>query len=163
MKKVIWAIGVLLLIALVAAGSFWAGIAYQTNRVAQVEANFLNARGQAGGGQFPRIGQDNFEGGAPQDQAGRFFRLGGTMGQIKVIDGNTLTVSTSQDVTTVNLTNSTCIEKTVQGTNGDLQPGMRVMVTGERDSEGVITADQISILNIDPSLMPYPPPSGGTP
>jgi hypothetical protein len=85
------------------------------------------------------------------------------MGQVKTNEGSTLTISTPQDVTTVNLTDSTRIQKSVEGTHADLQPGTRVMVAGERDSDGVITAEQITILNVDPAAFPYPPPMGGVP
>jgi hypothetical protein len=163
MKNVLLIIGVLLLVALVAAGSFWGGMTYQKNQVAQVQAEFFNARGQPGDGQFPRMGQDSLEGGLPPGQPGGMFRMGGTMGQIKTIEGEQMTLSTPQDVTTVNLTDSTRIQKTVEGNNGDLQPGTRVMVTGERDSDGVITAEQITIINIDSSVFSYPPPQGGAP
>jgi hypothetical protein len=163
MRKALIIIGVVFLVGLVAAGSFWAGMTYQQNQVAQIRAEFFNARGQPGGGQFPPAGQDSIEGGMPSVQAGGFFRLGGTMGQIKTNDGSTITISTSQDVTTVKLTDSTRIQKSVEGTSDDLLPGTRVMVAGERDSDGVITAEQITILNIDPSAFPYPPPMGGAP
>ncbi|MGW8249236.1 MAG: DUF5666 domain-containing protein, partial [Anaerolineales bacterium] len=58
-----------------------------------------------------------------------------------------LTLSTAQDVTTVNLSDSTQIEKTVAGAVSDLQPGMRVMVSGEKDSSGNVSANRVSILS----------------
>ena len=73
------------------------------------------------------------------------------MGEVKSIEGNVLTVSTAQDVTTVNLSDTTQIVKSVEGTTSDLQPGVRVMVTGEQDNDGNITASQITILNNDSS------------
>jgi hypothetical protein len=68
-----------------------------------------------------------------------------------------LSLSTAQDVTTVNLTDSTVIEKPSQGTTSDLQAGVRVIVTGQRDSNGTITASQITILNNN-----LPNPNNGT-
>jgi hypothetical protein len=133
----------ILLVALVAGGSFMGGIKYQDNKAAQVQANFFNARGgQApgqgqfpGDGQFPGAGQaqngGQVPGGGPGFAGGR-----GTAGEVKSVDGNVLTLSTAQDVTTVNLSDSTQIQKTASGTTADLQPGMRVMVTGETDSDG---------------------------
>jgi hypothetical protein len=37
----------------------------------------------------------------------------------------------------------------VEGISGDLQTGLRVTVSGERDDKGNITASQITILNDD--------------
>ena len=73
------------------------------------------------------------------------------MGEVKSIEGNVLTVSTTQDVTTVNLLDSIQILKSVEGTTSDFQIGVRVMVTGLRDDKGNITASQITILNNDSS------------
>jgi hypothetical protein len=87
----------------------------------------------------------------------------GTTGQVKTIDGNVITLSTAQDITTVNLTNDTEIRMTVNGSSADLTPGLRIMVSGESDGEGTITADQITILDgsftgpFDGAGQPYPP------
>jgi hypothetical protein len=79
------------------------------------------------------------------------------VGQVKTVEGATLTLSTAQDVTTVTLSDATQVEKTVTGVLADLQPGMQVMVSGERDAEGNLTASQIRI--IDSSLSGFTPPS----
>jgi hypothetical protein len=76
------------------------------------------------------------------------------MGQVKSMDGNVLQLSTAQDVTTVNLTGDTIIIKSVEGTVSELQPGTRVMVVGERDDQGNITASQITIESDDTTAMP---------
>jgi len=157
MKKTLMIIGAILLAALVAAGSFWGGMAYQTNRDNQVRANFLNSRGLANGGGFPNDGQfpnggQGFSGdGAPNGQSPGFFGGGRTTGQVKSIDGNIMMVSTAQDVTTINLSASTQVEKSEPAAIADLQPGMQVTVTGQRDSNGDITASQVLILNTNPS------------
>jgi len=142
MKKTLMIAGAILLAALVAAGSFWGGIAYQTNRANQARANFENARGPASRGQFPNDGQ------LPPGSQGPGFPGGGTAGLVRTIDGNVITISTVQDVTTVNLSEDTQIEKYQPVTIAELQPGMRVMVTGQRDSNGEITASRVLILNI---------------
>jgi hypothetical protein len=88
---------------------------------------------------------------------------------VKTVDGNVLTVSTAQDVTTVNLSEATRIQKFEPVTISDLQAGMRVMVTGQRESSGEITASQIMILNSDSADLsavpqpPYPSPTGTGP
>ena len=71
------------------------------------------------------------------------------MGEVKSIEGNILTLSTAENVTTVTLSENTKIVKTVEGMTSDLQAGMRVMVTGDTDEDGAITASQITIVNED--------------
>ena len=83
----------------------------------------------------------------------------GTTGVVKTVDGNVITISTAQDVTTVNLTEDTRIEKYASAAITDLQPGVRVMVTGQPDDDGNITASQIQIVNNGTSGIPNPPPT----
>lgn len=144
MKKALIISGLILFVSLVAAGSFWVGMKYESNRAARVRANFMNERGQANGGLFSQEGQVPI-GVMPSDFPG----MVGTMGQVKTIEGNLMTVSTAQDVTTVQLTDETRIGKSVSATAAELQPGVRVRVTGERGKDGKITASQITILSDD--------------
>jgi hypothetical protein len=145
MKKVLIIIGAILVAGLLSAGSFFGGMQYQIRQANQVRQNFLNTRGFGNGngngnnGQFPNGSQGG-------GQFGGFAR-GGTFGQIKSIDGNTLTISTPQSVITVNLDDTTRITKMVDGTSADLQPGMQVTVSGPRDNNGKITSvTQITII-----------------
>jgi len=146
-KNILIIMGVVVFVILAGAGGFWGGMTYKTNQASQAQARFFEQRG----GQPPSDGQ--FPSGQFQDgqtpNGGQFqggFR-GGTVGQVKSIDGNVLTLSTAQDVTTVNLIDTTKIVKSVEGTTSDLQTGMRVMVTGEKDDKGNLTASQITIVN----------------
>ena len=163
MKTSLIVIGGILLIGLVAAGSFWGGITYQSNRVNMARANFEAARGQLDSGQFPGGGlgfpQEGIPGGPPAGFSGR----GGTTGQVKTIQGNTMVVSTAQDVTTVHLSDTTQIEKSVAGAIADLQPGIRVLVAGERDADGNISASRVTILNGALPGMDQPPAPGTEP
>jgi hypothetical protein len=59
-----------------------------------------------------------------------------------------LTLSTAQNITTVNLLDSTRIEKSAPGAASDLQAGQGVIVTGQRDSSGNISATQVLILDL---------------
>lgn len=140
----IWMIVIAVVLAIaVAGGSFYGGMAYQRNQANQVRANFLRARGLD-----TNAGQNGANNGGGTRQG---FFGGGANGQVKSINGNVLTLSTAQNVTTVNLTNSTVIDKSVQGSTSDLQPGMRILVQGQRDSQGNITATQITILPSTPA------------
>ncbi len=138
-KVVIVVIAVVLAVA-IAAGSFYGGMAYQQNQASATRNAFLRSRG------INPNGTGGFQGGNGQNGAGRGFFGGGATGQVKSLNGNTLTISTAQNVTTVNLNNNTVVEKTAQGSTSDLQTGERVLVTGQRDSNGNITASQILIL-----------------
>ena len=160
MKRTLLILAGIILAALIAAGSFWGGMAYQTQQAGRARAAFMNARGLADGGQLPLDRQ------VPGDMPFSPIPFGdgrGAAGLVKSIDGNVLALSTAEDVTTVQITDSTQIEKTVTGALADLQPGVRVMVTGERDSKGNLTASRIQILNGDPSEMPNPTPRGAQP
>ena len=149
-KNILIIVGVVVFVLLVGAGGFWGGMTYQTNQDSQAQARFFEQRGQPpSDGQMP---SGQFQNG--QTPSGGQFQggfRGGTMGQVKSIDGNVLTLSTAQDVTTVNLIDTTKIVKSVEGMTSDLQTGMQVMVTGETDDHGNITATQITIVNNDVS------------
>ena len=162
LKKILIIGGALLIAVLLAGGSFYGGMAYQRNQADQIRTQFLASRGLNGGDvQFFENG--NFQGapgnnnGTTRRQGG--FAGGGVAGQVKSIEGNVLTISTPQDVTTVNLSDSTRIEKPAEGTLADLQPGVRVVVNGERDAQGNMTASSITILNVNfgpPDVTPAP-------
>jgi hypothetical protein len=145
MKKTLIIVGAILIAVLIAAGSFWGGTAYAAHQTSQANANFLNGRGQPGGGQPPDGNPANGE----QPPVGGMGLMGGagTIGQVTKIDGNIITIDTGQGVINVNLSGSTLIEKPENVSISDLQPGMQVQVTGQSDSTGNISADQIQILN----------------
>ncbi len=152
MKRIWITLSALLVAGLVAGVSFWGGMTYQTRRAEQVRARFLSARGGNPASQSPGPGQ-----------APGFFGGGGTTGQVKSIQGDTLTLSTAQNTTTVHLTSNTRIEKYVAGTSVDLQPGQRVMVIGQQDSKGNLTAERITILSQDAFARPLPTSTSAEP
>jgi len=132
MNKTLIIIGGIVLAIALLAGSFYGGVAYQRSVQARNRAAFLTQRGFGASG-------------APQPGGARGAFGGGATGSIKSINGNTLEISTAQNVTTVNLDDSTRIEKSAPASVSDLQVGDRVTVTGQRDANGVITASQILI------------------
>jgi hypothetical protein len=148
MRKVL-IVGAIILGALAAAaGGFWGGMAYTANREDQARANFTAARGQLAEGSpqpLPQIARDFAFARGDGGIGG-----GATSGQVKSIEGDVLTLSTAEEVATVNLSAETQIEMTVAGDLADLQVGMRVLVIGEEDSEGGIAASRISILDSNP-------------
>ena len=140
MKKIIWILVGIVLVAAAGFGGFEEGKAYQSNQANQIRNQFLQSRGlnpNAFSGQ---------NGGAPNG-GGRGGFGGGVTGNIKDIQGSTLDLSTATDVTTVNLSTSTQIEKTIPATSADLKAGVRLIVRGSRNADGSLAADQIQIVN----------------
>jgi hypothetical protein len=136
-------IGVIVLVAGAAVGGFFGGKAYERNQANTVRNNFMRDRGIQGfdPNAAPNAGQNgaNF----PAGGIGR-----GATGEVKSIDGNTLTLTSGGTDTVITLSDTTQIVKTTSGTTADLTAGQQVMVTGERDANGKITtATQVTILN----------------
>jgi hypothetical protein len=135
-KKVVITLGVIVLVLAVGGGAFYGGMLFQQQQAANARAAFANRGGGGGGGG----GGGFFGGGNGGNGGGR-----GAVGQIKSIDGNTITLSTPQSVVKVTLTGTTQIEKFVAGSSSDLQVGTRIVVRGAADSSGNVTADNIQI------------------
>jgi hypothetical protein len=136
-------IGVIVLVAGAAVGGFFGGRAYQRNQANTVRNNFMRDRGIQG-----------FDPNAAQNagQAGANFPAGGmgrgVSGEVKSLEGNTLTLTSNGTETVITLSDTTQIVKTTSGTTADLTAGQQVMVTGQRDANGKITtATQVTILN----------------
>ncbi len=143
MKSTLIVIVVVALVAIAGLGGYFAGNTFGPNAQALSTINEFRASrgfgGQGGAGQFGQGGQPS-QGG--QSAAGRRPVAFGT---VKSVQGNTVQVSAADGtVTTVTTDAKTVIEKTVQGSLTDLQPGERVTVMGSQ-SGGTVTATQISI------------------
>jgi len=153
MRRLSIVLGAVLVVLLVAGGSFYGGMAFQRTRQANVQEQFFAQRGFAPGGQFPLSGTP--EGGFGQfgfpNATGGPGGLGrGANGTVESLDGDTLTLSTPQDITTVLLTDATVIHRVVRGSRSDLKPGDTITVIGERDESGALTAATIQILSEAP-------------
>ena len=146
-NKTLILLGIVLLVLAAAGGSFYGGMLFQRTRVNNTRAAFFADRGGAPDG-FP----GGFPGGAGGAQGGASR---GAIGLIKSIEGNTLTLSTPQSEMKVTLTDTTAIQKVVDGAAGDLQVGDTVTVRGERDAQGNIPA--ATGVQINPSaVVPAP-------
>ena len=66
-------------------------------------------------------------------------------GAVATVNGDTLTLTTSQGAVTINITSSTAIEKTVTGTSANLGQGDFVTVSGTADNTGNIDATSITV------------------
>jgi hypothetical protein len=126
-------LGVIVLCGAVGAGAFYGGTVYERQQVQNTRNSFFNGRGGTGG-----------NGGGGGAGGGGFG--GGVFGTVKSITGNTIQISTPQNVTTVNLSAATTVMKTITGTVSDIQVGQTITVRGQRDSSGNITADSIQLL-----------------
>ena len=143
MKKGIWIVGSIVIALVLMGASFYGGTLYQKNQQSSAQARFLASRGI--NGTFTGGGGGFTGGAAGTPGAGRGFG-GGAQGQVKSINGNTISLSTAQNVTTVTVSGSTVVLKSDPGTIADLKVGDRILVTGQRDSSGNITASQITVL-----------------
>jgi Domain of unknown function (DUF5666) len=135
-------LGVIVLCAAVGAGAFYGGTVYERQQVASVRNSFFNGRGGTGG--------TGGAGGGGGGGAG--FGGGAVFGTVKSISGNTLQISTPQNVTTVNLSVATTVMKTITGTVSDIQVGDTITVRGMPDSSGNVAADSIQVLPAGTSL-----------
>jgi hypothetical protein len=136
-------IGVIVLVAGAAVGGFFGGKAYERNQANTVRNNFMRDRGIQG---FDPNAAPNASQNGANFQAGGFGR--GATGEVKSLDGNTLTLTSNGTDTVITLSDTTQIVKTISGTTADLTAGQQVMVTGERDANGnITTATQVTILN----------------
>jgi len=153
MRKVAAILGAVLVVLLDGGGSFYGGMIFERTRQTDLQAQFFADRGFPEGGQMIPGGnpQEGFgQSGTPNVPQGQGIVGRGANGTIESLEGDTLTLSTAQDQTTVLLTDQTVINRFVAGERGDLQPGAQVTVLGERDDSGRITATTIQILSDAP-------------
>jgi hypothetical protein len=145
-------------VVLIAAGSFYGGMVIGKNQAAASAAagpiNFPQGF-QPGDGAPPIAGrrQDGTAGGFGAQP-------GMTFGQIESIDGNTLTLTTQAGGTvTVQVTDTTLIEKNASVDVTDLAAGDTVIVSGSDNDDGSITARSVQVAPAG-RFMPNP---GGAP
>lgn len=62
------------------------------------------------------------------------------------MNGDVLTLTTSQGSATVNISTSTKVMVQKQGTADDLRAGARVMVTGDKQADGSINGNSIQVV-----------------
>jgi hypothetical protein len=143
-----------LVVVIAALGGFYGGAKVEQGKVPAAAASpVLPAGGGAGGA--GGAGATGGTGGTGGGGFGGFAR--GTAGQVTAISGNTLTITTAagQQVK-VQLSDTTTITKTVQGSRTDLQQGATVTVAGQRAADGSVTATSVTILPAGTTL-----PAGG--
>jgi hypothetical protein len=137
-----WIVIVVLIVVVVAAAAGVGGYMYGQN-AGQAQAlaarqRFFQERGLAGG-------QGAGAGGQGTGARGNFNPANFATGQVKQISGNTIELSTATDVLKVNVTDQTQIQKMGAGSVSDIQTGERLIIQGERSTDGVFTARSIQI------------------
>ncbi len=123
-------------VAIIAALCFWAGYASGKKGTASGAAGQF--AGQFGGGTFAR-GANARRGGA--GAAGGF-----TVGNVVSSDSQSVTIQTQDGSSKVILlAPSTQVQKTVPGNLSDVSAGESVMISGQTNGDGSITASSIQI------------------
>ena len=158
MKRTAWIILGIVVLLLVAGGSFYGGTLYgksqaQTALAARRQGAFPGA---GENGQFPGQGQPgaNARAGA---QGGMLF------GQIEKIGDGVFTVTDNNGKQTqVKVTDTTLIEKQASVKLTDLAKGETVMVSGSTGTDGTITARSVQVAPMG-RFGPGGPGAAGTP
>jgi hypothetical protein len=154
MRRGLTIVGGVVFVLVVGGGAFYGGIVFERSRESDVQDRFFAERGGFAG-DFGDIGHDEpsefQQSGDHDDDQGAFQGRGsfdrGASGTVKSIEGDTLLLSTPQDVATVILTDETVINLFVDGELEDLTTEQRVTVVGRRNEAGDIVADVIQILS----------------
>lgn len=136
-----------LLVVVIAGGSFYGGMVYGKNQAQQdlpVMGEFEGMPGAAGRrGQFG--GQFGTEPGANAGQMDR-TQGGSLFGEIQSIgDGEMTIVDQSGDQVTIYVTDTTLIQKQAEVTLSDLEEGETVVISGSRGDDGSITARMLQV------------------
>lgn len=149
MKKVAIVLIVILVLAAVGGGAFYAGTKVGENRILQNPARLFQQRAQRERGQFftpsqtPQPGQRIAQG-----------MEGNIAGTIEEIQGTTVIINTGQETIRVQTTDTTLIEKYMSVDIGDLKVGERVIVMGSKNDDGSYTARSIQSMRAFPSTTP---------
>lgn len=149
MRRLVVVLVAVLVVLAVVGGSFYGGMAFQRSRQANAQQQFFAERGFAPGGFAPQgLPEGGFgETGGPNPGAGAAGAGRGTSGVIESLEGDTLRLTTDGDEVAVHLTDQTTISQMTAGERSDLDPGTQIVVIGERDDTGTVTAVAIQILS----------------
>ena len=155
MKRAVWVLVAVLVVAAVGGGAFYYGTKVGENRILQNPQALFQRMAGAQGGQFQVRGQGQFPNAQGTPQAGgRGFQAagGGLMGTVEQIDGSTLVISTEAEGTIrVQTSDTTLVEKYMTVGVADLIKGERVTIAGSKNDDGSYTARSIQSLRAIPS------------
>ncbi len=144
MNRALQVISAIVVLAVVAGGSFYGGMVYaksqtQTSATAGPSRGALPAAGGGGQFQFPN-----------RDQQGGGQRLGGQGGAlfgeiVEIGDGFMVIKDNNGNEIQVYVTDTTLIEKSASVKLADLATGETVIVSGSRGEDGTITARSVQV------------------
>jgi len=144
MNRALQVISAIVVLAIVAGGSFYGGMVYgksqaQTSAAARSPRGALPAAGEGGQFQFPN-----------RNQQGGGQRLGGQGGAlfgeiVEVGDGFMVIKDNNGNEVQVHVTDTTLIEKNASVKLADLATGETVIVSGSRGEDGSITARSVQV------------------
>jgi hypothetical protein len=142
-------ISMVAIVIVVAGGAFYGGMQYGTSKTTATLAQGRN--GGAGGGQrgFGGGAGGGQRGGAPGANGGAGDFSGG---QITSKDDTSITVKTRNGSSQIIFfAPSTTIDKSVSGTNSDLNVGQQITANGKSNPDGSLAAQNIQIRPAQPT------------
>lgn len=71
--------------------------------------------------------------------------IGATVGTVEKVEGSVITLKTTTGTVTVNIGNSTLIQKMSEGSLADISTGENIAVSGSKNADGSIEARSITI------------------
>ena len=151
-RKLLAPIPVALLVVLLVAGAFFAGVQVEKGQNSSSASNGLPAGlaalRNAGGGSSGGAGASSGAG-AGLPTGGSFPGAGGlsgglTTGEVSYVSGSTLYVKSGESTVKVSAPTGTKVSKTVSTNVHTIHPGDTVVVRGSQ-SKGVVTASSISV------------------
>lgn len=133
LRKVLVTLGVVALLVVVGAASFYYGTQYGKEQAQNARAEFLRDRG------FQQGAHDMSSGDAMQANPGQRGAQGRVVatGTVKSVNGSRIEVTTPNGSVTVTVESSTQILKSVAIAVGDIEPGQRIMVTSDQTGNNV--------------------------
>jgi hypothetical protein len=145
MKRFILWIVIAIIIGAALGGTFIGGITLGKSQEKAAAQSITQNQFAARFGQSNTSGTNNQTGMASGTNQPDFARRG-TVGTVENIDGNKITLKTIQGtVQFVTIDSNTTVSKTVTGSVGDIAAGTTIQVTGETQTDGSITANNISV------------------
>ena len=155
MRTLLYSLIALVLLGIGGAGGYFYGVTVGETRATDIRSRFIQDRGlagQAGAGGNGAAASGQGAGAAQGGAGGAAAQFGGggqgTFGSVKSIEGNVIEVSTAQAVVKVTVPEGARIQETVQQpmSLSDLKPGANIVVQGDRDAQGNVTARTINLV-----------------